>query len=219
MKDNNFKHDAKDFVKALDLDKDVLLAYIEPEVKAYIKDNKALSNCILDTIAAIKKDNPKIKKENLEIMLFVTGMLFEQVVTTIQSKMSLMDSLFNPLLGSMLGSDIKSPSDVKSPLDLIKKLKDLKNIQESIQDKPTDGLIESFLHDKNDGSKGPATEFLESVIGRDKLDEIVKRSLKKAGLDIKDLGKILKGEDRPSETITQPFNTDDLIKSMQEDDE
>lgn len=212
MKDK-FQHDAKDFIKALNLDKDALLGYVEPEVKAYIKDNKALSNCVIDTIASIKKDNPKIKKETLDLMLFVTGMLFEQVITTMQSKMSLMGSLFDPLFGS----DIKFPLDVKSPLDLIKKLKDLKDIQKNIQENPADNLIESFLNDKNDGVKGPSTEFLESIIGRDKLDEIVKRSLKKAGLDIKDLGKILK--DRTSETITQPFNTDDLIKSMQEDDE
>lgn len=198
MKDK-FNHDQDDFIKALALDKDVLIGYVETGIKIHIQDKKPLSVSVLETIKLIKNGNPKIKKDDLEIMIFVSGMIFEQALKNIQSKMSILD-----LLPSM---DPSNPM-----LSMLKKLQGTDST-----DHTKDNLIESFLSDKTSNEKGPATKFLESIIGKEQLDDIVKRSLNKAGLDIKDLGRILHSDKQPD--ITQPFNTDDLIKSMQDDND
>jgi hypothetical protein len=102
-----YNHDAADFFEALDSNRDELLALVSKHID---KGMDQVSRVSLDIIKDVKKKYADLPPDELNVKIFLHGMMFQQALNT-KKLDDLKDML--PGLGGLSG---------RSPLDLIKGL-------------------------------------------------------------------------------------------------
>ncbi len=113
MAKKKIDHDSKDFVTALGIDKNDIIDAVEPGFKMHVKDEKPLSECILEVVKKLKKGR---KHTDNDLKMFAAGMVLSTALSGVRGEP------LSALLSSMKKrqeSDLAFTAD-----DLLKSIKD-----------------------------------------------------------------------------------------------